>query len=117
MNQTREGPLLPFVTQDRRRIFLRITGMDDDRQPGLARNADVKAEQIPLHSTVRMIVIIVETGFADTDHAGIFRRREQGRLVQISMRVCFMRMNTDAGEYIAFTLRRADHLLPLAAAG
>ena len=43
-----------------RKLFrVHIAGVDDQRQPGLARDADVDAEQLALHFAIRVVVVIV----------------------------------------------------------
>lgn len=54
--------------QDFGRVFLRVAGMDDERQPGLPRGLDMRFEAIALRMAVRLVVIIIEPALADGDH-------------------------------------------------
>ena len=91
--------------------------MDDDGQLHLARHADMHAEQILLHLPVGLVVVIVQPGFPDADHARIVGRGAQAGGTQIGMVVGFVRMDADAGPDVGLPVRGADHTVPLAGAG
>ena len=54
--------------QDFRDIVIGVAGMDDERQPGLARRRDMADEALALHITRGVVVVVVEPGLADGDH-------------------------------------------------
>ena len=60
-----KAPLLHLLGEDRGGVVLGIAGVDDERQTGLARYRDMRAEQRLLHRAVGLVVVVVEPGFAD----------------------------------------------------
>jgi hypothetical protein len=67
VDQGWKRPLPHFLLQDRGRVFLRLAGVDDQRQAGFAGHGDVNAEQGLLRGAVRMLVIVVESRLADAN--------------------------------------------------
>ena len=74
-------------------------------------------EQLRLIFAVRMLVIIIEPGLTDGDYALVLGRGEQCAPPQIFVRVRFVRVDADAGEYIALSVGGADDLFPLSLLG
>ena len=52
--------------------------MDDQRQSGLARRRDMRAEALLLRLARAVVVVIVEPGFADRDDLGMLRAGRSG---------------------------------------
>src|SRR3990167_986010 len=74
---------------------------------------DMAAETVLLPLTVALVVIIVEPGFADTDHAGMRGARDQLGRVDVGMMVGVVRMDTDTGPDVAVRLRHRENVVPL----
>ena len=77
MQHGREGALPGFLLEDARHVVVGLAGVDDQRQPGLARRRDVGAEALLLRVARAVVVVIVEPGLADRHHLGMARARDQ----------------------------------------
>ena len=84
---------------------------------GFSGHANVDPEQVLLNLPVRMVVIVVEPGLADADHARVRSGFQKRGLAQIGMTIGLVRMDADTGPDIAFTLGRGDDVGPFALAG
>ena len=67
MQHGREGALPRFLLENPRGVVVGIARMDDERQAGLARRRDMGAKAALLRVARRVVVVIVEAGFADGD--------------------------------------------------
>ncbi len=108
------GPLPHFLAQDGERIFLRIAGVDDERKAGRAGRSDMGAEAALLPGAVAMIVIIVEAGFADADHARVGSAFDQLGRVDMGMLVGLVGMDSHCGVDIGLLFGCREHRIPFA---
>ena len=60
-----EGALPRFFFENPRGIGIGLARMDDERQAGLARGRDMGAKAAFLRVARRVVVVIVEAGFAE----------------------------------------------------
>jgi hypothetical protein len=95
MDDAGERPLPHLLGQDPRRILFRVAGMDDQRQPGLPRGADMGAEAGALPLAIAMIVIIIEAALADRHDARVPRLLDQGFGLDVGMGVGVVRVDAD----------------------
>ena len=72
-----EGALPHFLLEDRDHVLVGVAGMDDERQPGLARGRDMGAEDALLHVARAVVVVIVEPRLADRDAARVPRQLDE----------------------------------------
>ena len=107
------GALPHFLAQDRGGIVLGIAGVDDDRQPGLARGGDMRAEARLLPVAVAMVVIIIEPALADADDARMRGALDQLGGVDIGMLVGLVRMDADRRPDIGLALGGGDARRPI----
>ena len=56
------------LVQDVGSVILGVTGVNHERQAGLASGLDVRLKALALRSPLRIVVMIVEPAFADGDH-------------------------------------------------
>ena len=91
--------------------------MNDDRKLHFARDIDMQAEQVLLRFAIRMVVIIVEPGFADADDLWLVGRGAKFFPGQIDMIVRIVRVNSHAGIHIGRGARRANDLRPFSLLG
>ena len=70
-----EGALPRFFFEDARGIVVGLAGMDDERQAGLARGGDMGAKSALLRLARRVVVVVIEPGFADRHDFGMPRAR------------------------------------------
>src|SRR5262245_12706199 len=77
----------------------------------------MRAEAALLLIAVAMIVIIIEAGLADADHAGVLGRSYEFGGIDVGMLVGLVRMNADRRPDVRLALRRADDVGPFALAG
>jgi len=89
---------------DRRGLAILVAAVDDDRQAGLAGDADLRLEGAPLVGGAGGLVVVVDPGLADRPH--LLVRGETGDL--LSFRVvestCLGRVSADAGEDLLVAL-------------
>src|SRR5207253_411579 len=93
-------PLPHFLGQDFGSIRLGIARVDDDRQACVARRCEMGAKAGTLSFTVAVIVIIIETGLADADHALMRGTLDQRGSLYVRMLVRLVGMNADRGPNI-----------------
>ena len=117
MNQRRERPLPHFVGQDSSGVLLRIAGVDDQRQAGFARHCDMGAKKGLLGRAFGVLIVVIETGLADSDDFRMHGRRNQRRLAKIGVGIRLMRMNADTGPDVRLARCRGNHLIPFALPG
>src|SRR5690606_1280981 len=91
--------------------------MNDERKAGAAGYGNVRAKKIALNCAVRLVVIVIESGFADPDDAGMAGGLHQRRFAEIGMVVGLMRVNADAGPDVRLAFRGPDHGGPFALPG
>jgi len=90
-----KGALPHFLFQNARGIVVRLTRMDDKRQPSFARSRDVSAKSAFLRFARRIVVVVVKAGFADRhDFRGAAAAYELVRSY-IQFFMCVMRMRSD----------------------
>ncbi len=92
--KTAEGALPHFLLQDFAGVGVRVTRMDHQRQPGLARRRDVIAEALFLRFARAVVVEIVEAGFADGDDFVGFGQRDDVGCADIELFIGVMRMGS-----------------------
>ena len=78
--------------------------MDDERQSGLARGGDMRAEALLLHVARAVVVMIVEPRLADRHHLGMTRDLDQFLDHDIGLLGGIVRMRADRAEYIVMRL-------------
>src|SRR5690606_17296273 len=103
-----------LFAQERQRIVLCLAGMDDDGEAALLRCVDMAAKALLLPRPVALVIIIVEPGFADTDHARVHRSRHKLRGVDLWMLVGVVRMDADTCPHIVIRLGGGEHVVPFA---
>ena len=77
MEDEGEGPLPAFVLEDRHHVVVGAARMDDQRQSGLPRGGDVRAEALRLRRPRRLVVVVVEPGLADGHDLRMRREPDQ----------------------------------------
>src|SRR6056297_786408 len=60
MQNSLVGPLAELIRQDIHHLLIRIAGMYDEGEPGLARGGDMGAKHAALHFARAFIVVIIE---------------------------------------------------------
>ena len=103
---------LHLLYEDFSGIVLGIAGVDDQRQPGVARRRDMRAEAGALTIAVRMVVIIVEPGFSDRDDTAVRRLCDELGSVDIGMGIGLVRVDAHRGPNVGILLCRCNHLIP-----
>ena len=64
MNDPSSGP---NVAEDVNRIFVRIPGVNDDGKSQAAGKLQLPAKHVALYLPRRVVIVIVQSGFADRD--------------------------------------------------
>jgi hypothetical protein len=105
MEKTLNGALPHFILQDRSDIFVRVSGVNDDWETGLPGGRNMGAENPCANVTRRLVIMIIEPGFANTD---AFRVTRQGyETIQgyfgFFMRVMGMRPNRAKDVFISLS--------------
>ena len=117
MDHAAIGPLLHFFGHDFSRVVLGIASVDDDRQTGFSCRMNMSPETLPLALPVTVIIIIIQSGFADGNHPRMFRLLDQLAPVHVGMGIGFMRMDPDARPHVPFPLGSRDNIAPFAFSG
>ena len=86
MQHGREGTPPRFFLEDARRVVVGVAGVNHQRQAGFARGRDMGAETALLRVAWRIIVMIVESGFAERDDLffGASARRDRPSVTSLS---------------------------------
>src|SRR5687768_15274554 len=77
----------------------------------------MRLEPLALRRPIRLVVIIVEPAFTDSDHARMRRCLDQYRRAQVGMCIRLMGMNPNTGPNVGMTLGGSYDLAPLLLAG
>ena len=67
MKQASRLPVPTHLFYDGRRVRIRIPGMGDERQTGLARSLDMIGEACALHIPRTLVVMVIQPGLANAD--------------------------------------------------
>lgn len=95
MHDEGEGPLPRFVFQDGSHIIIGIARVNDKRQARLARRFDMGAQTLCLCVARRIVIMIVEPGFADRDCLPMLRQRDDFIGRDAALFTCIVRMRAD----------------------
>ncbi len=77
MDQAGEGALFVLILKNITGLAIGIARVDDQRQAGLASRCDMGAEADRLFLARAVLVVEIETGFADANHLGMACRLDQ----------------------------------------
>ena len=77
MHHASIGPGAVLVRQNSGHIRIRIAGMDDQRQSGLAGGLDMNAKAFLLDILALGRVMVIQPGFANPDHFRMRGNRNQ----------------------------------------
>jgi len=106
MQHSGERALPHFLFQNARGVVVRLARMNNERQGALARRGNVRAKSVLLRLTRRIVVVIIEAGFADgDDFCSASAPYELGRRhVELLMRVVRMGAGRaiDPGEAVRY---------------
>ncbi len=103
------GPLPHLLFEDARGVVVGLARMDDQRQSGLARRRDMRAEAALLRLARRIVVVVVEPGFAERDDLGVTRAENEIGGGQIELFVRIMRMRADRAKNVGKALGDRQH--------
>src|SRR5262249_48315253 len=110
MEHRGKGALPGFLREDARHVGVGLATMNDQRQAGLARSRDVRAQPLFLRVARAEVIMIVEPRLPDRDHLVMLRSLDQlgGGNIQFLMRVMWMR--ADRAVHIGKTFGDRHHL-------
>ena len=93
MEDEREGSLPAFILEDRHHVVIGAARMDHQGQAGFSCRCDVGAESLRLRRSRRLVVVVVEPGFADGHDLRMRREPDEcgGRHVELFGSVVRMR--------------------------
>ena len=110
MQHGREGALPALLFENARGIVVGLARMDDQRQPGLARRGDMAAKAALLRLARRVVVVIIEAGFADRHDFGMPRARDQIGRAHVELFMGVMRVRADRAEHVGKALGDGEQL-------
>ena len=111
MEQGGESPLPHFVLQNRGAVVVGVAGMDDERQAGFARGLDVNAEDALRYVARRMVIVIVEARFAQSDAFWMLRQSHQRLDGRLGLFVRMVRMRPDGAKDLRIGFSNRLHAL------
>ena len=99
-----------FLLKDAAALVIGLAGVDHQRQAGLARGCDMRAEPAFLGVPGAVVVEIVEPGLAERDHLGMPGQRDQLRGRDAVLLIRIVRMGADRAEHVLEPLGDREQL-------
>ena len=104
MQQHLKSALGEFVLENFAHRVVGFARMHDQRQAAVARGGDMGAENLRLHVARAVIVMKIESAFADADHLRLLRQFQQVARGQVRVFARLMRMRAHRRPDIAVRL-------------
>ncbi len=104
MQHRGEGALPAFLFENARGIVVGLARMDDERQAGLARRRDMRAKAALLRLARRVVVVVIEAGFAERHDFRVPRQRDEIGRRHVELFMGVMRMRADRAKHVGKAL-------------